>query len=120
MYDGAAWINAGGGVSQAYVDAKVQEEATARKNADDEIRKSIPAKTSQLTNDSGFLTKTDTINHATSATTANTANSVQWSGVKNTPTTLTGYGITDATTKTEFDSLAAIVGNANTQLEEIA
>ena len=72
-------------------DSKVQEEATARRNADDEIRKSIPAKTSQLTNDSGFLTKTDTIDHAISAdtaataTAANTANSVQWSGVQGKP-----------------------------------
>ena len=144
MYDGEAWIDAGGGggVSEEYVDtkvqeeatarrnadneirksiptktselendsgfltehqslsgyytktetdAKVQEEATARKNADDEIRKSIPAKTSQLTNDSGFLTKTDTIDHAisatsaTTATAANTANSVQWNGVQGKP-----------------------------------
>lgn len=88
MYDGEAWIEVGGGVSQAYVDTKVQEEATARENADDEIRKSIPAKTSQLTNDSGFLAKTDTIDHAVSAdtaTAANTANSVQWNGVQGKP-----------------------------------
>lgn len=81
----------GGGVSQGYVDSKVQEEATARETADEEIRKSIPAKTSQLTNDSGFLTKTDTIDHAISADTAataiaaNTANNVQWSGVTDKP-----------------------------------
>lgn len=50
VYKGTTWIDAGGGagggVSEEYVDTKVQEEATARKNADDEIRKSIPAKTS--------------------------------------------------------------------------
>lgn len=48
------------------------------------------------------------------------ASNVQWSGVSDKPTTLDGYGITDAATKAELDSLAAVVGNANTQLEEIA
>ena len=92
----------------------------------------IPTKTSQLSNDSGFLTHEGTIanaDHANTANTANTAdtannantaNNVAWSGVQSKPTTLDGYGITDAATKTELDSLAAVVGNANTQLEEIA
>lgn len=90
---------------------------------------SVPTKTSQLTNDSGFLTKAGTIDHALSADTATTAataaaadsaSSVPWTGVQDTPTSLTGYGITDAATKAELDSLAAVVGAANTQLEEIA
>lgn len=125
----------GGGVSEEYVDGKVQEESTARATADGQLRASIdnkadlsavPTKTSQLDNDSGFLTKSGTIDNALSAetantaTTANSANSVPWSGVQSRPTTLEGYGITDAATKTELDSLAAVVGNANTQLEEIA
>lgn len=95
----------------------------------------IPTKTSQLDNDSGFLTQEGTIANAEhantantastastadTANTANTANSVAWSGVQSKPTTLDGYGITDAATKAELDSLAAVVGNANTQLEEIA
>ena len=86
----------------------------------------IPTKTSQLSNDSGFLTHEGTIanadhaNTANTANTADTANNVAWSGVQSKPTTLDGYGITDAATKTELDSLAAVVGNANTQLEEIA
>ena len=83
----------------------------------------IPTKTSQLDNDSGFLTHEGTIanaENANTASTADTANSVAWSGVQSKPTTLEGYGITDAATKTELDSLAAVVGNANTQLEEIA
>ena len=115
-----------GGVSEEYVDGKVQEEATAREAADKAIEQKIPTKTSQLANDSGFLTKSGTIDNALSAntantaTTANSANSVPWSGVQSKPTTLDGYGITDAATKTELDSLAAVVGNANTQLEEIA
>ena len=112
-----------GGVSQEYVDGKVQEEATARQNADEALSAAIPTKTSQLSNDSGFLTHEGTIANAENANTANTAstaNSVAWSGVQSKPTTLDGYGITDAATKAEVDSLAAVVGNANTQLEEIA
>ena len=109
-----------GGVSQEYVDGKVQEEATARQNADEQLRAAIPTKTSQLSNDSGFLTTNDTIANADHANTANTADNVNWSGVQSKPTTLNGYGITDAATKTELDSLAAVVGTANTQLEEIA
>ena len=107
----------GGGVSQEYVDNKVQEEATARAAADEALRADIPTKTSELTNDSGFLTKAGTIDNALSA---DFASNVQWSGVQSKPTTLDGYGITDAATKAEFDSLAAEVGTANAQLEEIA
>ena len=136
------------------VDGKVQEEATAREAADEALRAEIPTKTSelendsryftesqltsdyynqtepdtnidelkaamptmtsQLENDSGFLTYEGTIANA------DTANNVDWSGVQSKPTTLDGYGITDAATKAEFDSLAAEVGTANAQLEEIA
>lgn len=35
-------------------------------------------------------------------------------------TTLSGYGITDAATKTELDALAAKVDTANAALEEVA
>lgn len=37
---------------------KVQEEADVRKNADDEIKESIPTKISNLSNDSGFVLST--------------------------------------------------------------
>ena len=107
----------GGGVTEEYVDGKVQEEATARQAADEALRADIPTKTSELTNDSGFLTKAGTIDNALSA---DFASNVQWSGVQSKPTTLDGYGITDAATKAELDSLAAEVGTANAQLEEIA
>ena len=107
----------GGGVSEEYVDNKVQEEATARQAADEALRADIPTKTSELSNDSGFLTKAGTIDNALSA---DFASNVQWSGVQSKPTTLDGYGITDAATKAEFDSLSAEVGTANAQLEEIA
>ena len=43
---------------------------------------------------------------ATTATTATTANAAPWSGITGKPTTLSGYGITDAYTKTESDAKA--------------
>ena len=91
----------GGGVSEAYVDGKVQEEAVARAAADEALRADIPTMTSQLTNDSGFLTKAGTIDNALSA---GFANNVQWSGVQSKPTTLDGYGITDAATTQYVDN----------------
>ena len=71
----------GGGVSEEYVDSKVQEEAIAREAADKAIDNKIPTKTSQLSNDSGFLTHGDTIENAMVAETANIANSVEWINV---------------------------------------
>ena len=50
----------GGGVSEEYVDSKVQEEAVARAAADEALRAEIPTKTSELTNDSGYLTEDTT------------------------------------------------------------
>ena len=100
-----------GGVSQEYVDGKVQDEATARAAADEELRAAIPTKTSQLSNDSGYLTYGDTISNADSA---NTANNVNWSGVQSKPTTVSGYGITDAATIKYVDSQ---IGNVLTQEE---
>lgn len=63
-----------GGVSQEYVDSKVQEEATARATADEALRASIDEKAD----------------------------------------------LSAVPTKDQFDSLAAVVGEANTQLEAIA
>ena len=51
---------------------------------------------------------------------ASSAVSVPWTGVQSKPTTLTGYGITDAATKADLEALSAVVGTANAQLEEIA
>ena len=67
------------------VDSKVQEEAVARAAADEALRAEIPTKNSQLSNDSGFLTKSDTIDNALSADTAKAAKSVPWSGVTDKP-----------------------------------
>lgn len=91
----------GGGGSEEYVDNKVQEEANARATADEALRADIPTKTSELTNDSGFLTKAGTIDNALSA---DFASNVQWSGVSDTPTTLDGYGITDGATTEYVDN----------------
>ena len=67
-------VGGGGGVSQEYVDSKVQEEATARATADEALRASIDEKAD----------------------------------------------LSAVPTKDQFDSLAAVVGEANTQLEAIA
>ena len=93
------------------VDGKVQVEADAREAADNALRAEIPTKTSELTNDSGFLTKAGTIDNALSA---GFASNVQWSGVQSKPTTLDGYGITDGATTAYVDSQ---IGNVLTQEE---
>lgn len=74
----------------------------------------IPSKTSQLDNDSGFITDIPiasttqlggikvgaglsvTENGVLSATGGGTADAVEWNNVLDTPTTIAGYGITDA------------------------
>ena len=74
----------------------------------------IPTKTSQLTNDSGFITDVPiasdtqlggvkigaglsiTENGVLSATGGGTADTVEWNNVLDKPTTIAGYGITDA------------------------
>ena len=137
-----------GGVSQEYVDTKVQEEASARQAADEALRADIPTKTSQLSNDSGFLTEhqslsdyytktevdgkiTDVVDRiptrnsqlendsgfltvSDTIDTANRANNVDWTGVESKPTTVSGYGITDAATIEYVDSQ---IGNVLTQEE---
>ena len=74
----------------------------------------IPSKTSQLDNDSGFITELPiasttqlggvkvgaglsvTENGVLSTTGGGTADAVEWNNVLDTPTTIAGYGITDA------------------------
>lgn len=71
----------------------------------------VPTKLSQLENDSGFLTDKQVklgttpgyvanADHSVSALSAVDSETVPWSGVKFRPTTLAGYGITDAPSKT--------------------
>ena len=78
----------------------------------------VPTKVSELENDAGYITSeqvkpsTENAGYAENASKALYANSsdwsqtclhatkVDWSGVENKPTTIAGYGITDAPTKT--------------------
>ena len=64
-----------------------------------------------LTIDSGTLTGT---NYSGKAATAGTADAVPWSGITNTPTTLSGYGITDALANTASFSIAGNTVDFNT------
>lgn len=90
-----------------------------------------PTKVSQLENDNGYLTTTEVklgttpgyvanADHCVSALGAVDSETVPWSGVKFHPTTLDGYGITDAATKAELTALDAKVETANTKLEGVA
>lgn len=91
----------------------------------------LPTKVSQLENDNGYLTTTEVklgttpgyvanADHSVSAQSAVDSETVPWSGVKFRPTTLEGYGITDAATKAELTALDEKVGTANTKLEGVA
>ncbi len=85
----------------------------------------IPSKTSQLDNDSGFITELPiasttqlggvkvgaglsvTANGVLSATGGGTADAVEWNNVLDKPTTIAGYGITDA----KIDNGTITLGN---------
>ena len=68
----------------------------------------VPTKTSHLTNDSGFLTSyTETDPTVPAWAKATNKPSYNFSEIGSTPTTLSGYGITNAYTKTEIDGLVA-------------
>ena len=106
---------AGGGVSQEYVDQKVQDEADARVTSYDELKAAIPTKVSELSNDSGYLTYEGTIanaDRANNAANADNAENVLWGNVQSKPTTVSGYGITDAATIEYVDNA---IGNVLTQ-----
>ena len=82
---------------------------TTKKYVDDSIGAiSIPTKTSDLTNDSGFLTSYTEIDPTVpSWAKQSTKPSYNFSEIGNTPTTISGYGITNAYTKTEVDGLVS-------------
>ena len=70
----------------------------------------VPTKTSHLTNDSGFLTSyTETDPTVPSWAKAESKPSYNFSEIGSTPTTINGYGITDAYTKTEVDNKVSAV-----------
>jgi hypothetical protein len=72
-----------------------------------------PAGSYSNTNVSSYLsTYSSYIANATHATVANSANAVAWSNVSGTPTTLSGYGITDSYSNTNvFNYLSTFTGN---------
>ena len=80
----------------------------------------VPTKVSQLTNDVGYITSRQVkpgskegyaadSEMADVAIRANEANSVAWSGITDRPTTLEGYGITNAARQTDLTSLSTKV-----------
>lgn len=87
------------------------------------VEAKIPSKVSALENDSKFITSSQVspgdapgnaaqADHAYTAGRADEAYAVPWSGVSGKPTTLSGYGITDAATKSELDSVSSTAGGA--------
>ena len=69
-----------------------------------------PTKVSDLTNDSGFITDyTETDPTVPAWAKADTKPSYNFSEIGSTPTTINGYGITDAYTKTEVDNKVSAV-----------
>lgn len=88
------------------------------------VEAKIPSKVSTLENDSNFITSAqvtpddDFAGYAANATNsrhaqdAKSAEAVPWTGVIAKPTTLSGYGITDAATKSELASAEQNAANA--------
>lgn len=124
-------INPTGGLDGIYIGEKKLSEVISDGVANKADKTELPTKVSQLENDNGYLTTKQVklgtrrgyvanADHSVSAQSAVDSETVPWSGVKFRPTTLEGYGITDAATKTELETLAARVDAANTELEEIA
>ena len=68
----------------------------------------VPTNVSDFTNDAGYLTSyTETDPTVPSWAKASTKPSYNFSEIGSTPTTINGYGITDAYTKTQVDGLVA-------------
>lgn len=78
------------------------------------MKAAIPTKVSELSNDSGYLTYEGTIanaDRANNAANADNAENVLWGNVQSKPTTLEGYGITDAATKAEIPTKTSQLDN---------
>ena len=123
VYDPTGIVEAAGGIPD-YVEASAPVTSVNSKTGAVQLNASdvgalpdttvIPTKTSQLDNDSGFITDIPiasatqlggvkigaglsvTENGVLSATGGGTADSVEWNNVLDKPTTIAGYGITDA------------------------
>ena len=116
------------GTAKSYADTKASGAlGDAKSYADSKaaaVEAKIPSKVSALENDSNFITSSqvapddDFAGYAANATNsrhaqdAKSAEVVPWSGVSGKPTTLSGYGITDAATKSELDSVSSTAGGA--------
>ena len=123
VYDPTGIVEAAGGIPD-YVEASAPVTSVNSKTGAVQLNASdvgalpdttvIPTKTSQLDNDSGFITDIPiasatqlggvkigaglsvTENGILSATGGGTADAVEWNNVLDKPTTISGYGITDA------------------------
>ena len=123
VYDPTGIVEAAGGIPD-YVEASAPVTSVNSKTGAVQLNASdvgalpdttvIPTKTSQLDNDSGFITDIPiasatqlggvkigaglsvTENGVLSATGGGTADAVEWNNVLDKPTTIAGYGITDA------------------------
>ena len=123
VYDPTGIVEAAGGIPD-YVESSAPVTSVNSKTGAVQLNASdvgalpdttvIPTKTSQLDNDSGFITELPiasttqiggvkvgaglsvTENGVLSATGGGTADSVEWNNVLDKPTTIAGYGITDA------------------------
>ena len=119
------------GTAKSYADSKASGAlGDAKSYADSKaaaVEAKIPSRVSQLSNDSNFITSAqvapselspgsashaDAADEAATAEVADRAGAVPWSGVTGKPTTLSGYGITDAATKSELDSVSSTAGGA--------
>ena len=93
---------------------------TANASSNKTANITVPTKTSEITNDSGFITKDvdNLTNYTKSSSLATVATSGKFSDLQNKPTTISGYGITDAYTKTEVDNKVSSIykykGNVST------
>ena len=114
--------------AKSYADSKASGAlGDAKSYADSKaaaVEAKIPSKVSTLENDSNFITSAqvtpddDFAGYAANATNsrhardAKSAEAVPWTGVTGKPTTLSGYGITDAATKSELASAEQNAANA--------
>ena len=114
--------------AKSYADSKASGAlGDAKSYADSKaaaVEAKIPSKVSTLENDSNFITSAQVTpddgfaGYAANATNslhardAKSAEAVPWTGVTGKPTTLSGYGITDAATKSELASAEQNAANA--------
>ena len=84
---------------------------TANASSNKTANITVPTKTSEVTNDSGFITKevNNLTNYTKTSDLPTAAKTGKFADLLEKPTTIAGYGITDAYTKTEIDNKVASV-----------